>query len=111
MRQVQRRRRLLAVRLPQGQERGFQDPAGRVGGAGQGHPARRRQGYARAFLDAWLGSANDTVSYRTWLNQEGIVWLHLKPAIGDKWLTRLSPRDVQLLQSHQLKAGLSSGRV
>jgi integrase len=64
-----------------------------------------------AFLDAWLGSAKDTVSYRTWLNHEGIVRLHLKPTIGGKRLTRLSPRDVQQLQSHKLKAGLSSGRV
>ena len=35
-----------------------------------------------AYLDSWFEGARDAVSYRTWLNHESIVRLHLKPTIG-----------------------------
>src|SRR5215203_6633517 len=65
VRQVQGRRRLLAARLPQGQERSLQGPAGSVGGAGQGHPARRRQGYGRGVprLVARIGEGYGQLPY------------------------------------------------
>jgi integrase len=64
-----------------------------------------------AFLDSWLEDVRDGVSYRTWLNHEGIVRLHLKPTIGAKRLARLSPKDIHELYKDRLAEGLSRGRV
>jgi integrase len=64
-----------------------------------------------AFLDSWLEDVRDGVSYRTWLNHECIVRLHLKPAIGAKRLARLSPKDIHGLYKDKLAEGLSRGRV
>ena len=64
-----------------------------------------------AFLDSWLVDMQDAVSYRTWLNHEGIVRLHLKPTIGAKRLAKLTPKDVHGLYRVKLADGLSPGRV
>jgi integrase len=64
-----------------------------------------------AYLLSWLGEVRDVVSYRTWLNHECIVRLHLKPTIGAKTLARLSPKDVHTLYRAKLTEGLSRGRV
>jgi integrase len=64
-----------------------------------------------AYLGSWLKDARDVVSYRTWLNHECIVRLHLNPTIGAKMLARLSPRDVHSLYRAKLAEGLSRGRV
>jgi integrase len=64
-----------------------------------------------AYLLSWLGEVRDVVSYRTWLNYECIVRLHLNPTIGAKKLARLSPKDVHSLHRAKLKEGLSRGRV
>ncbi len=64
-----------------------------------------------AFLDSWLVDMRDVVSYRTWLNHEGIVRLHLQPTIGAKRLTQLTPKDIHRLHKSKLASGLSLGRV
>ncbi len=64
-----------------------------------------------AYLDSWLENARDAVSYRTWLNHECIVRLHLNPIIGAKKLARLDSRDVHSLYRVKLAEGLSRGRV
>jgi integrase len=64
-----------------------------------------------AFLDSWLEDVRDGVSYRTWLNHECIVRLHLKPTIGAKRLARLSSKDIHGLYKDRLAEGLSRGRV
>ncbi len=64
-----------------------------------------------AFLDSWLVDMRDVVSYRTWLNHEGIVRLHLQPTIGAKRLTQLTPKDIHRLHKSKLASGLSPGRV
>ena len=63
------------------------------------------------YLNSWLEAARDTISYRTWLNHECIVRLHLNPIIGAKKLARLSPKDVHSLYRVKLTNGLSRGRV
>src|SRR5215208_669057 len=64
-----------------------------------------------AFLNSWLEDVRNSVSYRTWLNHEGIVRLHLNPAIGPKRLAKLSPKDIHGLYKDKLTNGLSRGRV
>src|SRR5918998_1585213 len=64
-----------------------------------------------AFLDSWLEDVRNAVSYRTWLNHECIVRLHLNPAIGAKQLAKLSPKDIHVLYKDKLAEGLSRGRV
>ena len=64
-----------------------------------------------AYLLSWLEDVRDAVSYRTWLNHECIVRLHLDPTIGAKELARLSPKDVHNLYRFKLAEGLSRGRV
>jgi integrase len=63
------------------------------------------------YLDSWLEDAREAVSYRTWLNHESIVRLHLKPTIGANKLARLGPKDVHSLYRVKLADGLSRGRV
>lgn len=64
-----------------------------------------------AFLSSWLDDVRESVSYRTWLNHECIVRLHLNPAIGAKRLAKLSPREIHELYKAKLADGLSRGRV
>ena len=64
-----------------------------------------------AFLDSWLEEMRGVVTYRTWLNHEGIVRLHLQPTIGAKRLAKLTPKDVHGLYRTKLADGLSSGLV
>jgi integrase len=64
-----------------------------------------------AFLDSWLEDMREVVSYRTWLNHECIVRLHLKPTLGAKRLAKLSLKDVHSLYRVKLAEGLSRGRV
>src|SRR3712207_3856459 len=61
------------------------------------------------LLDEWLESISDTVSDRTWINQELIVRRHLKPAIGSQELRKLSGRDVHQLYRSKLPEGFTRG--
>lgn len=63
------------------------------------------------YLNEWLEDIEENVSYRTWLNHECIVRLHLNPTIGDKKLSKLSPKDIHDLYRSKLNSGLSRGRV
>ena len=63
------------------------------------------------FLDEWLESVKDAVSYRTWLNHECIVRLHLKTEIGTARLVKLTPKGIHDLYKSKLAEGLSRGRV
>jgi len=64
-----------------------------------------------AMLDSWLEDIRDTVSYRTWINQELIVRRHLKPNIGATKLARLDARAIRGLYRDKLAEGLCSGTV
>ena len=64
-----------------------------------------------AMLDEWLEGIRDTVSYRTWLNQELIVRRHLKPHIGATKLARLDAKIVRSLYREKLAEGLCGGTV
>ena len=45
------------------------------------------------YLDEWFEDRRNTVSPRTWRNQESIVRCHLKPVIGSVRLCKLTGRD------------------
>jgi hypothetical protein len=62
------------------------------------------------LLDQWLEDIRDTISDRTWINQELIIRLHLKPHIGNKKLSKLTPEDVRTLYRIKLSE-LSRGTV
>ncbi len=64
-----------------------------------------------AMLDEWLEDIRDTVSYRTWINQEWIVRRHLKPHIGATKLARLDAKTVRSLYRDKLAEGLCGGTV
>jgi integrase len=49
------------------------------------------------LLDQKLENTRNTISYRTWINQESIIRLHVKPYLGSKKLSELSPEDVRVL--------------
>ena len=49
------------------------------------------------MLDEWLEDVRDTVSHRTWINQELIVRRHLKPTIGTTKLASLDAKSVRSL--------------
>jgi integrase len=63
------------------------------------------------YLDEWLEGIRGDVSRRTWVNQESIVRLHIKPTLEAKQLSRLEPKDVHKLYSQKMAEGLCSGTV
>jgi len=56
------------------------------------------------YLDEWFEDRRETVSRRTWINQESIVRCHLKPHIGAVTLSKLSGRDVLQIYRRNLTA-------
>ncbi len=46
------------------------------------------------YLDDWFEDRRDTISPRTWRNQESIVRCHVKAHIGSQKLSKLSGKDV-----------------
>jgi integrase len=64
-----------------------------------------------AMLDEWLEDIRENISYRTWLNHECIVKLHLNPTIGDKKLSKLNTKDIHEMYKSKISSGLSRGRV
>jgi integrase len=63
------------------------------------------------YLDEWLEGIRGDVSHRTWVNQESIVRLHIKPILGAKQLSRLEPKEVHKLYRQKMAEGLCSGTV
>jgi integrase len=49
------------------------------------------------WLDYWLeNTAKDRIRHSTWIGYESMIRLHIKPLLGNKYLTELGIRDVQL---------------
>jgi integrase len=64
------------------------------------------------YLDNWLrAAANPRVSVRTLEDYEDIVRLYIKPSIGKKRLSALTPIEIQALYAALLERGLSARRV
>ena len=64
-----------------------------------------------ALLDAWLQELEGTVSRRTWVNRECTMRVHLKPKLGNKKLSNLTPDDVSGLCRRKLAEGLAPSYV
>jgi integrase len=60
-----------------------------------------------ALLDAWLQELEGTVSRRTWVNRECTMRVHLKPKLGNKRLSKLTPDDISGLYRSKLAEGLA----
>jgi integrase len=63
------------------------------------------------WLDEWLEDIRDDVSRRTWMTREGFVRNHIKPAIGTKKLSTLTPDDARRLYRQKSRQGLASSSV
>jgi integrase len=64
-----------------------------------------------ALLDEWIEDMREDVSHRTWLNREGFVRLHIKPAIANTTLANLTADDAQKLCRQKTRQGLASSSV
>jgi hypothetical protein len=49
------------------------------------------------YLDEWLEDRRETISPRTWKNQESILRCYVTAHIGSQWLSKLSGKDVTRL--------------
>ena len=63
------------------------------------------------YLDEWFEDRRNTVSPRTWRNQESIVRCHLKPVIGSVRLCKLTGRDAHQLYCQKVSEGLRASTV
>ena len=63
------------------------------------------------LLDQWLEEMRGEVSERTHVDRESIVRIHLKPYIGDKRLTKLTPEVVRKLYRDKLAHGMARSSV
>jgi hypothetical protein len=64
-----------------------------------------------ALLDEWIEDMREDVSHRTWLNREGFVRLHIKPAIANTTLANLTADDARKLCRQKTRQGLASSSV
>lgn len=62
------------------------------------------------WLDQWLESMADTLRPNTLRNYRSYIENHIRPSLGDKQLTRLTPKDVQQFYE-KLGGSLASGTV
>jgi integrase len=76
--------------------------------AQQGIPVADRSWTVGAYLDYWLQHVvRPRLRPKTYVGYEGVVRLHLKPALGAKRVERLSVRDVRGLLDDRRAQGLS----
>lgn len=59
------------------------------------------------YLDYWLMTVKPSLRQLTFTSYETTVRLYLKPALSQKYLTKLSVSDVQSFFDYQLKSGIS----
>jgi integrase len=78
----------------------------------QGLPIATPRQSVGQFLDHWLADvAKPSVRAATYRSYEGIVRVHLKPALGRHQLTALTPQHVQQMLNAKLASGLSARSV
>ncbi len=63
------------------------------------------------YLDEWFEDRRNTISPRTWRNQESIIRCHVKPHIGTVRLSKLTGKDVTNLYRRNLTNGLRTSTV
>jgi integrase len=59
------------------------------------------------YLDYWLATTESRVTINTYISYEATVRIYVKPGLGQKCLTKLAPRDIQLFFDNQLRTGAS----
>jgi integrase len=64
-----------------------------------------------SFLRGWLDGAQATLRPRTWERYEGVVRVHLLPAVGSLPLGKLGPHHLQRLYRQLLARGLRPATV
>jgi integrase len=78
----------------------------------RGQPTTASKQTVADFLDGWLAdTAAAKVRPRTLERYEGLIRIHIKPAIGSVKLTALEPRHVQALLNAKSAAGLAPQSV
>ena len=63
------------------------------------------------YLDGWMNDRRNTVSPRSYVNQESIIRRHVKPHIGSQKLASLSSKDIQSLYHWKLSEGLTASTI
>src|ERR1700694_3422588 len=59
------------------------------------------------YFDYWLAITKNRVRLNTYIGYEATVRIYLKPGLGQKSLTKLGPREIQLFFDNQLRTGVS----
>ncbi len=78
----------------------------------RGIPTPARSYTVGAYLDDWLAHiAQPSVRATTYSKYETFVRLYLKPGLGSKRLSQLSPTDVRRFLAQQKEAGVSPARL
>jgi len=62
------------------------------------------------WLDQWMGSIKGTIRPSTFRNRWNSVEKHIKPHLGSKKLSQLTPRDIQRFYERLAKEGRCDGR-
>lgn len=65
----------------------------------------------RQFLEEWLVSIKSSVRPKTYVTYEGLVRLHISPALGKQRLIALTPEQLHRFYNERLAAGLSPQSV
>jgi integrase len=65
----------------------------------------------RQFMDDWLASIRPSVRPKTYVTYEGLVRLHINPALGNYRLIALTPEQLHRFYNDRLAAGLSPQSV
>jgi integrase len=63
------------------------------------------------YLDEWLADRRDTISRRTWINQESLIRCHVKPYVGSQKLANLIGKDLTRLYRQKLADELAASTV
>ncbi len=65
-----------------------------------------------SYLDRWLeAAAKPRVSQRTYADYEDLLRRYVRPAMGNKKLSKLQPEDIEFLYGSMLESGLSPRTV
>jgi integrase len=63
------------------------------------------------YLDRWIDNLKYSLRHSTWRRHEVNVRVHLKPALGNVKLNKLTPLQIQSVYRHKLDQGLSAATV
>jgi integrase len=76
-----------------------------------GEPVQQTKATLGQYIDYWLGTIKPRVRPQTYLNYTTLIDTHIRPRMGRRRLTGLTPLDVQSLYTRMESAGLSTRTV